>query len=235
MHACRWVRIVRNMTVGVAVRLPAAVLSVFLVVVAAGLLGPTWGLAVILGWLALGLLALTGPGEQAIARTVLRYQPAPGSWLAADVSRLAPGRRIDVYVARGTSGVFAVGGRSVAIGAWSLGDGSATPALRSAAAAAVADLQLRRTRPELTMLWWAGPWMFAKLILSAVLGRRLTALLRVLAVIGVSMSILISAGGGQPVAAGLGVGVLADISLSYAARARQRTARRGPVPTLAPV
>ena len=57
----------------------------------AGILGPTWGGAVALAWLAAGALVLTGPGERAAATTVLRYRPAPRSWLAADVGAACAG------------------------------------------------------------------------------------------------------------------------------------------------
>ena len=78
---------------------PPALIGAAMVVTFAGILGPTWGGAAALAWFAAGTLVLTGPGERAAATTVLRYRPAPRLWLAADVGRLAPGRRIDVYVA----------------------------------------------------------------------------------------------------------------------------------------
>ncbi len=53
----------KNLVVGVAVLLPAAVLSLFLVVVAAGLLGPTWGSVAIAAWLVVGVLVWTRAGS----------------------------------------------------------------------------------------------------------------------------------------------------------------------------
>ncbi len=73
--------------VGVAVLLPA-VLSVFLLVVAAGLLSPTRGAVAIGAWLIVGVLVWTRVGERAVVRLLLRYRSAPGSWLAAEIPAL---------------------------------------------------------------------------------------------------------------------------------------------------
>ena len=108
MDDLRWWTVPGNVTAAVAARLPGALIGAVMLVVFAGILGPTWGGAVALGWLAAGALLLTRPGEHAAATTVLRYRPEPRLWLAADVGRLAPGHRIDVYVAPKAAGVFAL-------------------------------------------------------------------------------------------------------------------------------
>jgi len=87
---------------------------------------------VALVWLMAGVAVLTRVGERAAVRSFLRYRPAAGSWLAADVAALAPGRRIEVYVAPGLSGVFCVGGHTVAAGARSVGIGTPAVALHAA-------------------------------------------------------------------------------------------------------
>ena len=153
MDDCRWWTVTRNVTAGVARRLPSALIGTAMLVTFAGILGPTWGAAVALGWLAAGALVLTRPGERLAATTVLRYRPAPKSWLAADVRQLAPRRRIDVYVAPKATGVFALGGHTVAIGERSVDAGTRSPALQAAARSAVAELRAGRTRPELAMGW----------------------------------------------------------------------------------
>ena len=130
MDDCRWWTVARDVTAGVARRLPSALIGTAMLVTFAGILGPTWGAAVALGWLAGGALVLTRPGERLAATTVLRYRPAPQSWLAADVRQLAPGRRIDVYVAPKATGVFALGGHTVAIGERSVDAGTRSPALQ---------------------------------------------------------------------------------------------------------
>ena len=73
----RWWAVPVNVAATVAWRLPGALMGVILVVVA-------------------GLVTLSRLGERLLARTLLRYRPAPGSWLEAEVRRLLPGRRVDV-------------------------------------------------------------------------------------------------------------------------------------------
>ena len=233
MDDCRWWTVARDVTAGVARRLPSALIGTAMLVTFAGILGPTWGAAVALGWLAAGALVLTRPGERLAATTVMRYRPAPQSWLAADVRQLAPGRRIDVYVAPKATGVFALGGHTVAIGERSVDAGTRTPALQAAARSAVAELRAGRTRPELAMGWWSGPWLFAKLTAGAFLRSRWHPFFRLFSVM-VGMSVVTCLGHGQPVAAGLGVCLLADLALDYLGRRRAgAAARRRTVPSLA--
>ena len=123
MDDCRWWTVPGNVAAAVAARLPGALIGGAMLVTFAGILGPTWGGAVALAPLAAGALVLTRRGERLAATTVLRYRPAPGSWLAADVAWLALGRRIDVYVAPQASGAFALGGHTVAVGERSVGVG----------------------------------------------------------------------------------------------------------------
>ena len=127
------------------------------------------------------LRSFTRVGERAVVRGVLRYRPAPGSWLAADVAALAPGRRVRVYVAPGLSGVFSVGGHTVAVGARSVGGGTRTAALHDATAEAVRDLCRWRTRVQLPMLWWASPWLLCMWVLASLLPWRLMAFIRLAA------------------------------------------------------
>ena len=233
MDDCRWWTVARDVTAGVARRLPSALIGTAMLVTFAGILGPTWGAAVALGWLAAGALVLTRPGERLAATTVMRYRPAPQSWLAADVRQLAPGRRIDVYVAPKATGVFALGGHTVAIGERSVDAGTRTAALQAAARSAVAELRAGRTRPELAMGWWSGPWLFAKLTAGAFLRSRWHPFFRLFSVM-VGMSVVTCLGHGQPVAAGLGVCLLADLALDYLGRRRAgAAARRRTVPSLA--
>jgi len=146
--------------------------------------------------LAAGALTLSGAVEGLLAVTVFRYRRAADSWLAEEVRRLAPGRRYQVYVAPGTSGVFALGGHTVGIGEHSVGAGGPTPALQRAAAAAVNDLLGGRTRPELAMGRWAFPWFLAKLTAAAFLPRRIHAVARVAAVCWCTAATVVSAGRG---------------------------------------
>jgi len=234
MDDCRWWTVTRDVTAGVARRLPSALIGTAMLVTFAGILGPTWGAAVALGWLAGGALVLTRPGERLAATTVMRYRPAPKSWLAADVRQLAPRRRIDVYVAPKATGVFALGGHTVAIGERSVDAGTRTAALQAAARSAVAELRAGRTRPELAMGWWSGPWLFAKLTAGAFLPPRWYPFFRLFGSVMVGMSVVTCLGHGQPVAAGLGVCLLADLALDYLGRRRAgAVARRRTVPSLA--
>jgi len=168
-------------------------------------------------------------------RAFLRYRPAPRSWLAADIAGLAPGRRIEVYVAPGLSGVFCVGGHTIAAGARSVGAGTHTAALHEAAVAAVRDLGQWRTRVQLAMLWWAAPWLTCMWVLGSLLGPRRMAFLRVVAPVFLVMAVLLSLGRGDGPAAGLDRVILLDAILSRAARSRDRSQGRAPVPTLASV
>src|SRR4051794_25607250 len=96
--AGRWWKAPVNPFGTVLWRLPGALLGAILFVAAGSLLGPP-GLLLALLWLLTGALTGFRFGERAVARTVLRYRPAGGSWLEAEVRRLLPGRRVDVYVA----------------------------------------------------------------------------------------------------------------------------------------
>ena len=92
MDDCRWWTVPGNVAAAVAARLPGALIGGAMLVTFAGILGPTWGGAVALAPLAAGALVLTRRGERLAATTVLRYRPAPGSWLvlqAATVSAVA--------------------------------------------------------------------------------------------------------------------------------------------------
>jgi len=171
-------------------------------------------------------LTLTGPVERLLAVTVFRYRRAGDSWLAAEVRRLAPGRRYEVYVAPGTSGVFALGGHTVGIGEHSVDDGLPTPELQQATAAAVAYLRAGRTRPELAMDWLAFPWFFVKLTVATVLPRRLHPVARTLAVCWCTAAAVMSPAHGQVGAAVLGACLVADLLLAARARRRQRRAGR---------
>jgi hypothetical protein len=230
MRTSGWVR-VGQVAAGVGRLLPAAVLSVFVVVMAAAFLGATWGLLVAVLWLLAGFAVLTRVGERAAVRGFLRYRPAPGSWLAADVAALAPGRRVQVYVAPGLSGVFSVGGHTVAVGARSVGAGIRTAPLHDATAEAVRDLCRCRTRVQLAMLWWAGPWLLCMWVLASILRPRLMGFLRVVGPVFLVAGSVIGLGQGQFAAAGLGVVILSDAILSRVARSQARA----PIPTLAGV
>jgi len=233
METSGWVKAGQAMA-GIARLLPAAVLSAFLVVMAAAFLG-SGGSVVAVVWLLAGLAVLTGLGERAAVRAFLRYRPAPRSWLAADIAGLAPGRRIEVYVAPGLSGVFCVGGHTIAAGARSVGAGTRTAALHEAAVEAVRDLGQWRTRVQLAMLWWAAAWLASMWVLGSLLGPRRMALLRVVAPVFLVMAVLVSLGRGDGAAAGLGCVILLDAILSRAARSRGRSQGCAPVPTLASV
>jgi len=229
MRTSGWVK-AGHAAAGIARLLPASVLSAFLLGMAAAFLGG-WGVVVALVWLLAGLAVLTRVGERAAVRAFLRYRPAPGTWLAADVAGLAPGRRIEVYVASGLFGVFSVGGHSIAAGAPSVGAGARTAALRADVVEAVSDLGQWRTRVQLAMLWWAGPWLASTRVLSSLLGPRLMAFLRLVAPVFLIMAVLASVGRGDAAAAGLGCVILLDAILSRVARHKHRA----PVPTLARV
>ncbi len=234
MRPSGWVR-AGQVAAGVGRLLPAAVLSVFVVVIAAAFLGATWGLLIAVVWLLTGFAAFTRVGERAVVRGFLRYRPAPGSWLAADVAALGPGRRVQVYVAPGLSGVFSVGGHTVAVGARSVGGGTRTAPLHDATVEAVRDLCRWRTRVQLPMLWWASPWLLCMWVLASLIPSRLMAFVRLAAPAFLIAGSVISLGQGQFAAAGLGVVILCDAILSQVARSRQRSAGRAPIPTLASV
>lgn len=232
MRTSGWGRAVR-VAAGIGRLAPAAVLSLFLLVMAAAFLGPTRGTLLVAVWLLTGFAVLTRVGEQAAVRGVLRYRPAPGSWLAADVAALTPGRRVQAWVAPARTGVFSVGGHSIAVGARSAGSGAATPLLQAATVDAVADLDRWRTRAQLPMMWWAGPWLTCMWLLASILGPRLMGFLRLVAPAFLAAGTVISLGQGQFTAAGLGVVILADAILSKLGRSRQQSQARTPVPTLA--
>ena len=179
--ARRWWTAPVNTAGTVLWRLPGALLGAILFVAAGSMLGPP-GLLLALIWLLTGALTGFRFGERVLARTVLRYRPAPGSWLDAEVRRLLPGRRVDVYVAPKAVGVFALGGYTIGLGETSVGSGAPTPALLAATAAAARELSAGRTRPELPLLWWGVPWWFARQIPGHLLPRRLQPLLKVWAV-----------------------------------------------------
>ena len=233
MRTSGWVK-AGHAAAGLARLLPASVLSAFLVVMAAAFLG-SWGSMVAVVWLLAGLAVLTRVGERAAVRAFLRCRPAPQSWLAADIAGLAPGRRIEVYVAPGLSGVFCVGGHTIAAGARSVGAGTRTGALHAGVVEAVRDLGQWRTRVQLAMLWWAGPWLASTWVLSSLLGPRPMAFLRLVAPVFLIMAVLVSVGRGEWAAAGLGCVILLDAVLSRVARHRHRSQDRAPVPTLATV
>ena len=148
---------------------------------------------------------------------------------------MAPRRRYQVYVAPGTSGVFALGGHAVGVGEHSVGGGGPTPALQHATAAAVDDLRGGRTRPELAMGWWAFPWYFAKLTAATLLPRRLHAVARAAAVWWYIAATVITAGHGRVRGAVLGGCVVTDLLLSaHSRRRRRRDANARAVPQLSP-
>jgi hypothetical protein len=204
-----------NTALGVGRRLPGAVIGSVLVVAFAGMLGPTWGPVIAFGWLGAGALLLTRPGERILARGVLRYRPAAESWLAADVHRLAPRRRIDVDVAAHARGVFPLGGHTIAIGDQSLSAGR-TPALQEAIQTAVAALCAGRTRSELPLMWWSAPWVLAKMTLGRALPRRWQSFFRVAVLPVLGMAVVTCLSHGQVAAAGLGGCVIADLAFAYA-------------------
>ncbi len=77
MRTSGWVR-AGQVAAGVGRLLPAAVLSVFVVVIGGAFLGAVWGLLIAVVWLLTGFAAFTPVGERAAVRGVLRYRPAPG-------------------------------------------------------------------------------------------------------------------------------------------------------------
>lgn len=156
MTDLRWWTVPCRVMGAVAARLPGALLGAAIFISFAGILGPDWGGALVLAWLAAGVLVLTRTGERLAATKVLRYRPAPQSWLAVDVARLAPGRKVDVYVAPMAAGVFALGGHTVAVGQWSVGTGVRTLNLQVATDTAVAQLRVGGTRPDLARAGGAG-------------------------------------------------------------------------------
>src|SRR4051812_21616574 len=109
MRPRRWWTVPVNVAATVAWRLPGALMGIILFVAAGSMLGPP-GLLLAMVWLTAGLLSVCRFGERRLVRSVLRYHPAPYSWLEAEVGRLLPGQRVDVYVAPKASGVFALGG-----------------------------------------------------------------------------------------------------------------------------
>ena len=133
--------------------------------------GPT-GLLLAAVWVVAGLLTLSRFAERVLARTVLRYRPAPGSWLEAEVRQLLPRRSVEVYVAPKASGVFALGGHTIGLGEASIGAGGPTAGLLAATSAAAAEQRDGRTRPEPPLMWWGLPWWFAKQIPGGLLPRR---------------------------------------------------------------
>ena len=234
MTDCRWWTVSYRVTTAVAARLPGALLGAAMFVSFAGILGPSWGGGLVLAWLAAGVLVLTRRGERLAATVVLRYRPAPQSWLAVDVARLAPGRGIDVCMAPEAAGVFALGGHTVAVGQWSVGAGGRTPNLQAAAAAAVAQLRAGGTRPDLAMGWWSGPWLLAKVIVGAFLRTGLHSVMRVVGSGLAGMSVFTCLSHGQPVGALLAACMLADLAIAYRTRRRLRIAARShAIPTLA--
>ncbi len=236
VRTSRWIR-AGQVAAGIGRLAPAVVLSLFLVVMAtsflAAFLGVTAGTLLATVWLLTGFTVLTRVGERAAVRAVLRYRPAPGSWLAADVAALTPGRRVQVYVAPALSGVFSVGGHSIAVGARPAGAGVRTPLLQAGTVDAVGDLARWRTRVQLPMLWWASPWLICVWAVGSILGPRLMGFMRVVAPAFLVAGTVISLGQGQFAAAGLGVVILADAILSKVARSRQQAQARTPIPTLA--
>ena len=215
-----------NVAATVAWRLPGALMGVVLVVVAGSMLGPPGFLLAVL-WLVAGLVTLPRFGERLLTRTVLRYRPAPGSWLEAEVRRLLPGRRVDVYVAPKASGVFALGGHTIGLGEASLGAGAATPALLMATAAAVDELRRGPTRPELPLMWWAAPWWVAKQIPRHLVPRRWRPLIKMWAVLLLVAAIVSSVHGGSPSAVALTVCGVTDLFITgMRSRRQHRLARR---------
>jgi len=215
-----------NVAATVAWRLPGALMGVVLVVVAGSLLGPPGFLLAVL-WLVAGLVTLPRFGERLLTRTVLRYRPAPGSWLEAEVRRLLPGRRVDVYVAPKASGVFALGGHTIGLGEASLGAGAANPALLMATAAAVDELRRGPTRPELPLMWWAAPWWVAKQIPRHLVPRRWRPLIKMWAVLLLVAAIVSSVHGGSPSAVALTVCGVTDLFITgMRSRRQHRLARR---------
>lgn len=226
MRGRRWWTVPANVAATVAWRLPGALLGVVLLVVAGSMLGPP-GLLLAMLWLAAGLATVSRVGERFVARRVLRYRPVPGSWLEAEVHRLLPGRRVEVYVAPKASGVFALGGRTIALGEISVGAGAPTPALLATAAAAAAQLHRGSTRPELPLMWWAAPWWFAKQIPRHLVPRRWQPLIKVWTVCLVVASIAGSVNHGRPFAAALAVCAVTDLGITAI---RNRRSRRRPPP-----
>lgn len=222
----RWWTVPVNVATTVAWRLPGALMGVVLVVVAGSMLGPPGFLLAVL-WLVAGLVTLSRFGERLLARTVLRYRPAPGSWLEAEVRRLLPVRRVDVYVVPKASGVFALGGHTIGLGEASLGAGAATQALLVATAAAVDELRRGPTRPELPLMWWAAPWWVAKQIPRHLVPRRWRPLIKMWAVLLLVAAIVSSVHGGSPSAVILTVCGVTDLWIG-AIRGRRRPRRINP-------
>ncbi len=232
MDRREWWTVPVNVAVGVVRGLPAALIGVVMLVTFAGLLGPTWGGLAALAWLTAGVATLTRPGERLVVTAVLRYRRAAHSWLAAEVHRLAPGRRIEVYVAPHAFGVFAVGDHTIAVGQRSIEAATPTSALHAAAVAAVADLLAAKTRPQLAMTWWSAPWLLAKVTMGYLVPARWHPLLRILGCALMGMAVATCLRQGQPIAAALGVCMIADLALAYLARHQLRAAARRTLPTL---
>ena len=223
-------RVVGNVTATTVSRLPSAVLGAVFGIEVGVILGPI-GMLLAAGWLLAGLAAGTPLGEGALARVVLRYRPAGGSWLEAEVRRLAPGRRVRVYVAPKASGVFALGGHTIGLGELSVGSGAPTPALLQATADAVLELRSGKTRPELPLLWLSFPWWFARELASRMVPRRLKPLLRLCFVASMIAGAVNGVQVGRPYVAVLVALILADMAIRAA---RGRRHRRPTRPQLQP-
>jgi hypothetical protein len=188
-------------------------------------LGPI-GMLVALGWLLAGLATGSRLGERVLARVVLRYRPAAGSWLEAEVRRLAPGRRVSVYVAPKATGVFALGGYTIGLGELSVSSGAPTPALLQATADAVLELRSGKTRPELPLLWWSLPWWSARELAVRMVPRRLMPLLRLCFVASMVAGAVNGVQVGRPYVGVLVAVMLADMAIRASRGRRQRQPTR---------
>jgi len=218
--------VLANIGVGVGRRLPAALIGAVMVVTFTGMLGPTWGPVIAVSWMVAGLAVLTRSGERLFATRVLRYRPAVSSWLAADVHRLAPGRRVDVYLAPPAGAVFAVGGHGLAIGDQCLDPVGRAPSHREAMRAAMGDLCTGRTSPELALMWWSAPWVFAKMTVGAFLPAHCRTFFQIVGGVLLGMAVLTCLRHGQTIAAAIGTCMLADLALAFASRRRILAAKR---------
>ena len=234
-------RVGGNVAATAASRLPSAVLGAVFGIELGVILGPI-GMLLAAGWLLAGLATGTRLGERALAHVVLRYRPADGSWLEAEVRRLAPGRRVSVYVAPKASGVFALGGHTIGLGELSVGSGAPTPALLQATADAVLELRSGKTRPELPLLWLSLPWWFARELAVRMLPRRLMPLLRLCFVASMVAGAVNGVQVGRPYVAVLVALMLADMAIRAGRGRRQRRPTRrqlqpaaAAVPAAAPV
>ena len=238
-------RVAGNVIATTASRLPSALLGVVfgaeLGVILSAFIGPI-GMLLAAGWLLAGLATGTRLGERLLVRVVLRYEPAGGSWLEAEVRRLAPGRRVRVYVAPKSGGVFALGGHTIGIGELSAGSGAPTPALLQATADAVLELRSGKTRPELPLLWLSFPWWFARELASRMVPQRLKPLLRLCFVVTMVGGAVNGVQVGRPYVAVLVALMLADMAIrACRGRRQRRPARRRlqpaatAVPTASPI